>query len=66
MDKSTAKPEDYIYLKKGEIIEYGDECMLPNCEWFTPYFSLVLGMEYDPQFMLPHRRLIKVELKDLF
>lgn len=60
------KAEDYIYLRKGDIIEYGDEIMLSNCEWVISGMSLVIGLPYDPQYMLPHRRLAKFKIEDLY
>lgn len=61
-----AKAEDYIYLRKGDIIEYGDEIMLYNCDWVVSGMSLVLGLPYDPIYMLPHRRLPKFTIEDLY
>lgn len=60
------KAEDYIYLRKGDIIEYGDEIMLYNCDWVVNGMSMLLGLPYDPKSMLPHRRLPKFEIKDLY
>lgn len=61
------KPDNgYMYLKKGDIIKVGDEIMNGSGKWFMPNLSFVIGMAYDPAFMMPHRRLITKEIKDLY
>jgi hypothetical protein len=46
----------YQLLKKGEILSSGDESLDDDCKGWTRIAGIFCGMEYNPTFLVPHRR----------